>query len=126
MTQKNRRPVFLDITRIHLPVTAVISIIHRVTGVLFFILTPLLIYLFDLSLSNRQGYDMVAGILDHWGARLLIVILLWGFAHHFLAGIRFLLIDLDIGVSGKSSRVSAWWVTAGDLVVLFGSALVLL
>jgi succinate dehydrogenase / fumarate reductase cytochrome b subunit len=126
MTQKNRRPVFLDITRIHLPVTAVISIIHRVTGVLFFILTPLLIYLFDLSLSSLQGYDTVAGIFDHWGARLLIVILLWGFAHHFLAGIRFLLIDLDIGVSGKSSRVSAWWVTAGGLVVLFGSALVLL
>ena len=126
MIQKNRRPVFLDITRIDLPVTAVISITHRITGVLFFILMPLLVYLFDLSLSGPQGYDTVSDVLDHWAARLLIVILLWGFAHHFLAGIRYLLIDMDVGVGRESSRVTAWCVVAGDMVVLFGSALILL
>jgi succinate dehydrogenase / fumarate reductase cytochrome b subunit len=66
MIQKDRRPVFLDITRIDLPITAVISIIHRMTGILFFLLIPPLIYLFDLSLSSRQGFETTSDLLDHW------------------------------------------------------------
>ena len=126
MTQKSRRPVFLDITRIHLPVTAVISITHRITGVLFFISIPLLVYTFGLSLSSQDGYDRILSMLDHRAARLIFILLLWGFAHHFLAGIRYLFIDIDIGVSRESSRMSAWYVVAGGIVVLFGSAVFLL
>jgi len=126
MTQKSRRPVFLDITRIHLPVTAVISITHRITGVLFFLLIPLLIYTFDLSLSGQDGYNSVLSILDQRAVRLMLIVLLWGFTHHFLAGIRYLLIDIDIGVNRESSRMTSWCVTAGGIIVLFGSAAVLL
>jgi|SRR3972149_4730069 len=126
MSKNARRPVFLDLTRIHLPVTAVISIVHRITGVLFFLFIPLLVYVFELSLSSQQGYETVSGILDRWLVRLVVVVMLWGFAHHFLAGIRYLLIDIDIGVGRESSRVSAWCVVAGGVMVLFSLAFVLL
>ena len=126
MSKNARRPVFLDLTRIHLPVTAVISIVHRITGVLFFLFIPLLVYVFELSLSSQQGYETVSGILDRWPVRLVVVVMLWGFAHHFLAGIRYLLIDIDIGVGRESSRVSAWCVVAGGVMVLFSLAFVLL
>ncbi len=126
MIQKDRRPVFLDITRIDLPITAVISIIHRSTGILFFLLIPPLIYLFDLSLSSWQGFEAVSQLLDHWLARSLLVLLSWGFAHHLLAGIRYLLIDVDIGVGLESSRITAWCVVGGGLIVLFAVALTVL
>lgn len=126
MTKRNQRPVFLDITRIDMPVTAVISIAHRITGVLFFLLIPVLIYMFGLSLSSQEGYDRVLNVLGHWVVRLILVVLLWGFAHHLLAGIRYLLIDIDIGVSRDLSRLTAWCVAAGGIVVLFSSAIFLL
>ena len=126
MSKNARRPVFLDLTRIHLPVTAVISIVHRITGVLFFLFIPLLVYVFELSLSSQQGYETVSGILDRWLVRLVVVVMLWGFAHHFLAGIRYLLIDIDIGVGRESSRAGAWCVVAGGVMVLFSLAFVLL
>ena len=126
MIQKDRRPVFLDITRIDLPITAVISIIHRMTGILFFLLIPPLIYLFDLSLSSRQGFETTSDLLDHWLARTLLVFLSWGFAHHLLAGIRYLLIDIDIGVELVPSRISAWCVVGGGLIVLFAVSLAVL
>ena len=126
MTNDKRRPVFLDLTRIHLPITAVLSITHRLTGILLFLLIPPLVYMFDLSLSNQQGYDRVASVFDRWGARLLFILLLWGFTHHLLAGIRYLLIDIDIGVGRESSRITAWCVIAGGIIVLFSSALLLL
>jgi succinate dehydrogenase / fumarate reductase cytochrome b subunit len=126
MTNDKRRPVFLDLTRIHLPITAVLSITHRLTGILLFLLIPPLVYMFDLSLANQQGYDRVVSLFDHWGTRLLFILLLWGFTHHLLAGIRYLLIDIDIGVGRESSRITAWCVIAGGIIVLFLSALLLL
>ena len=126
MTQKNRRPVFLDLTRIDLPVTAVLSITHRLSGILLFLLVPLLVYLFDLSLSSQQGYNRVVTVFDHRAARLALVILLWGLGHHLLAGIRYLLIDIDFAVSREASRITAWCVIAGGILVLFVSAMLLL
>jgi succinate dehydrogenase cytochrome b subunit len=126
MTQKNRRPVFLDLTRIHLPVTAVLSITHRLSGIVLFLLIPLLIYLLDLSLSSQQSYNRVVAVFDHWGARFAFCILLWGFFHHLLAGIRYLLIDIDIAVRRESSQITAWCVIVGGVLVLFAASMMLL
>jgi succinate dehydrogenase / fumarate reductase, cytochrome b subunit len=125
MANNNKRPVFLDLTRIHLPVTAVLSIGHRITGVLLILLIPLLVFLFDRSLAGEQGYDFVVGLLQGDAFRALLLLGIWLFAHHFLAGIRYLLIDLDIGVDVRSARISAWIVLAGGVFTLFVAALVL-
>ncbi len=125
MANNNKRPVFLDLTRIHLPVTAVLSIGHRITGVLMMLAIPLLVFLFDRSLADEQGYDFVTGLLQGDVFRVLLLLGLWFFAHHFLAGIRYLLIDADIGVDPATARASAWIVFAGGIAMLLAAALVL-
>lgn len=122
----NKRPVFLNLTRIHLPVMAVLSLGHRVSGVLLVLSIPLLLYLLDRSLADAEGYAAVAELLRGAPARVVLVLFAWVFAHHLLAGIRFLLIDLDIGVEARSGRAGAWAVLCGAVVVMFGAALALL
>jgi succinate dehydrogenase / fumarate reductase cytochrome b subunit len=122
----NKRPVFLNLTRIHLPVMAVLSLGHRVSGVLLVLSIPLLLYLFDRSLASAESHAGVRELLRGEPARVALVLLAWAFAHHLLAGIRFLLIDLDLGVTARSGRASAWAVLAGGVIVVFCAALALL
>ena len=72
------------------------------------LLIPGLIYLLDLSLTSVAGYAQVMNLLDSAVARVVAVILCWVLAHHLLAGIRFLLLDFDVGISRSSARASAW------------------
>ncbi len=125
MGNNNKRPVFLDLARIHLPVTAVLSIGHRITGVLMILLIPLLAFLFDRSLTGEEGYDFVVSLLQGNAFRALLLIVIWLFMHHFLSGLRYLLIDLDIGVDVQSARFTAWLVLAGGVLSLIIAALLL-
>lgn len=127
MTAPNtKRPVFLALTRIHLPVMAVLSLGHRISGVLLVLSIPVLAYLFDRSLADAEGYAEVLALLQGDGARVVLILLAWVFAHHLLAGIRFLLIDLDVGVELRGARASAWAVLAGGVLAMFCAALYLL
>lgn len=123
---KDRRPVFLDLTKIHLPVMAVMSIAHRITGVVMFLLTPVAIYLLDLSLSSQQGYQESLSVVNHQLFRLFLVFSIWALAHHFFAGLRYLLLDIDIGIDREMGRKTAWATIAGGVMVMFISAIFLL
>ncbi len=124
--ENKKRPVFLDLTRIDMPVMAVLSFAHRITGVLMFISIPVAIYLLGLSLSSPQGYETVTSLFDSGLFRLGILILLWCFSHHFFAGIRYFMLDLDIGVDVINGRRSAWCVLgAGLAVTVIGMVLML-
>ena len=101
------RPVFLNLLRIRQPVTAIASIGHRISGVLLFISLPYLIWLLDQSLLSAQGYEAVAGQLSGSLNKFLLLIIAWAAAHHFFAGIRFLLLDVDIGVELELARKTA-------------------
>ncbi len=114
----NKRPVYLNLLKIRLPVTGMVSLAHRLTGVLLFFSIPYLVYLLDLSVSSPGGYARVQHFLQQPWMLLLEVLLLWAFAHHFFAGIRFLLIDADIGVEKSSSRRGAWLVILAEIVTL--------
>jgi len=105
-----QRPVFLNLLHIRLPVAGVMSILHRASGLLLFLTIPLLLYTLSLSLRSEQGYAEAAALLQGGLVRLLLVIVSWALCHHLLAGIRFLLIDLDIGVERAAMRRSAWLV----------------
>ncbi len=123
MPNKNDRPVFLDLTRIHMPVNALVSIAHRVSGLLLFLAIPLVILTLSLSLRDEDGYAQVQVLFDGVAMKLLAWLVLWALAHHVLAGLRFLLIDLGVGVDRDSSRRSAWLVNIASgiaLVVLGG------
>lgn len=120
MMSRNTRPVALDLLRIRFPVPAVVSFLHRVSGVILFLGIPLAIYLLERSLSGAAGYQSVARWLSSPPMRLLGLLLAWAFTHHLLSGIRFLLLDLDIGVTRPVARASAWLVNGGAAAALLG------
>lgn len=120
------RPVFLNLLRIRQPVTAVVSILHRISGFLMVLLLPALIYLLQLSLSSPEGFFQVVSILNHQFTRVFSVFVCWLFAHHFLAGIRFLLLDIDIAISRQAARKTAWVVHAGAFIAAIYVAGILL
>ncbi len=110
------RPVFLNLLRIRHPVTAVVSILHRISGVLMVAATPWVIYLFGLSLEGPSGYARVREILAQPAACAGLILLAWALAHHLFAGVRFLLIDIEVGVGLAHGRRSAWMVTVAGVV----------
>ena len=123
---KKSRPVFMNLLQIRMPVVAVLSVAHRISGVMMCMLIPFLIYALDLSLRNEQGYAQVLEILRHPFVKFMAVLVVWALSHHMLAGIRFLLIDADIGVERSSARRSAWIINLGGLIVPIIALLVLL
>ncbi|MES9993347.1 MAG: succinate dehydrogenase, cytochrome b556 subunit [Candidatus Thiodiazotropha sp.] len=119
MQQSNPRPVFLNLFKIRLPMAGIMSIIHRVTGVVMVLAIPLLIYLLDLSLSGAEGFAVAKGLFANGVVKPVLFLFLWVLMHHFLAGIRYLLIDIDIGVEKPLFRQTAWAVTiAAPLLAL--------
>jgi succinate dehydrogenase / fumarate reductase cytochrome b subunit len=123
---KQRRPVFLNLLQIQMPVGALTSIMHRVTGVLLALAIPFGIYLLDLSLQNPQSYARVSGWFHSFGLRVAAVLSTWILTHHGLAGIRHLLSDIDIGSQLPAARRSAWMVNCGGIAVALLAAGVLL
>jgi len=114
---KGRRPVFFDLTQIEMPVGAVTSITHRVTGILLAFCVPYLLYLLQLSLQGPDGYKSVISIFDRAGFKSLVLFFIWALAHHLLAGVRHLLSDIDTGSSLHTARASAWFVNCGAVAI---------
>lgn len=108
MQQAKPRPVFLNLMQIRLPVAGVMSIIHRATGVVMVLSIPLLMYLLDLSLAGPEGFAAAGALFDNILVKLILLGFIWGLMHHLLAGIRYLLIDIDVGVEKPLFRHTAW------------------
>lgn len=119
---KRRRPVFFDLARIQMPVGALTSITHRVTGILLALGVPFGIHLLDLSLQGPQSYARVRGLFDNVALRIATILFVWVLAHHLLAGIRHLLSDIDIGSQLPAARRSAWIVNFGGVAVALFAA----
>ncbi len=120
------RPVNLNLLSIRQPVTAIVSIAHRISGVLLFISIPFVIWLLDRSLQSPQGYAQVISLLDNGLVKLFALLIAWSVAHHLFAGIRFLLLDIDIGIDLETARKSAMIVNAlGVVGVLFAMVIIL-
>lgn len=115
---RSPRPRNLDLWTIRFPVPAVLSILHRGSGLLLVLAIPWLAWLLERSVSSPAGFRAVAGHLASAPARVALVLITWALAHHLFAGIRYLLIDLDIGVERGRARASAWVVNVAGVVVL--------
>jgi succinate dehydrogenase / fumarate reductase, cytochrome b subunit len=119
LNSARKRPVHLNLAKIRLPVGGVMSIIHRLTGVSMFLSIPLFIYLLDRSLISEQGYAEALRLLHTPLGKLMLFALMWSLMHHLLAGIRYLLIDVDLGVDKPTARTTALLViVAGPLLGL--------
>jgi succinate dehydrogenase / fumarate reductase cytochrome b subunit len=116
------RPKFITLWQIKFPVAAVVSIGHRASGVFMVLLIPLLIIALDMS-TTPEGYAQLANLFTLLWVQILLLLAAWAFAHHFLAGIRFLLIDFDIGVYKPTARFTAWLVHGGAALIALLTAL---
>ncbi len=117
MTTQRSAPVYLNLLRIRFPVGAVTSIAHRVSGVLLFISLPFFIYLLDISLQGPEGYADAIAILGNCWLRLGSAAIAWSLLHHLLSGIRFLRLDIGVGVALKQAQTSAWLVNISGAVL---------
>ena len=113
-----KRPVYLNLFKIRLPSTGIVSFAHRVTGVLLFLAVPFSIYLLDLSVTSEQHFEDAAQLLQHPFMQIILLFLVWSLVHHFLAGIRYLLLDLDIAIEKFSSTISAWIVIIAEFLIM--------
>ncbi|MEO8630780.1 MAG: succinate dehydrogenase, cytochrome b556 subunit [Betaproteobacteria bacterium] len=123
---KRRRPVFFDLMQIQMPVGALTSITHRVSGMLLALGIPFGIYVLDLSLQGPAGYADAIALLDKLPVKLATIAAIWALAHHLFAGIRHLLSDIDIGSLLPAARRSAWIVNLAGIAVALLAAGVLL
>ena len=80
-----------------MPVGALTSIVHRVTGILLALGIPFGVYLLDLSLQSPQSFARLAGLFHQWAFKAVVIMFIWALTHHLLAGTRHLLSDVDIG-----------------------------
>lgn len=111
------RPKFLDLTKIRLPVAGFVSILHRISGAALFLFAGVLLYLFQESVASPENYARFRAVADHWLAKLFLTGMLWAFLHHFFAGLRFLLLDVDIGSELRTTRAMSWAVLGTGLVL---------
>ncbi len=91
---KKNRPKNLNLLTIRLPINALVSILHRATGCVLFLLLPVILLLLQLSLSSASQFDGVLAFLHSPFIKLLLMGLAWAFFHHFFAGIRHLAMDV--------------------------------
>jgi succinate dehydrogenase / fumarate reductase cytochrome b subunit len=114
-----------DLVRYRLPVPGVLSILHRISGALMFLLLPLTLWLFDLSLRSEIGYQQLRQAAEGWFVKVVLATLVWSLLHHLAAGVRYLLLDLDLGVDRAPARRSAWIVFAVSLPLAVWAALII-
>ncbi len=118
-----KRPVNLDISTISFPLTAIVSILHRVTGIILFIGLIFLLYTFDLSLKSQEGFDQVANMFQ---TNFLAKSIIWGVTsaliYHLVSGIKHIFMDIGYFEELESGRNAAIanLVIATVLIVIVG------
>lgn len=112
------RPVYLNLLAIRMPVPAVASILHRLSGaLLFFVGIPFALWALQASLGSAAAYDAFRACLAHPLAKLAALGLLWAYLHHLFAGFRHLTQDLHVGLDLAPARRSAAVVFAAALLI---------
>jgi succinate dehydrogenase / fumarate reductase cytochrome b subunit len=119
-TASKRRPQFsnIHVTQLmhyRLPLAGVVSILHRISGALMFLLLPFVLYLLEQSLSSDATFASMKSFVTHPLSKLIILALSWAYLHHFAAGVRHLFMDMHMGLSKDGSRHSAASVLAISL-----------
>ncbi len=112
LPKARKRPQFRNIhvsqiVSYSLPPAGMVSILHRISGAALFLCLPLLLWLLDLSLISELSFARLTEIAGQWWVKLILLGLAWAFLHHLVAGIRYLVLDLHIGLDKGPSRSSA-------------------
>lgn len=108
MGNNNKRPIYLNLIQIRLPIGGVVSILHRMTGVLLTLLIPLLFFMLQESLRDPDAFARYLAYFSSPLGRFNALLTFWLFVQHLLSGLRHLLLDLDVGIARTQARLSAW------------------
>ncbi|MDO4704779.1 succinate dehydrogenase, cytochrome b556 subunit [Allofranklinella schreckenbergeri] len=122
--------VFHDVRTYRMPPAAILSILHRISGGIMFLLLPFLLWLFDMSVRSPQTFEQVAGIFREglwifpgFMVRLGVLVLVWAFLHHLCAGIRHIHMDVDHHAvdkhKGRKTAIASFAISLG-LTAIFG------
>lgn len=107
-SMNKKRPINLDLTTLHFPVMAITSIMHRISGILVFILLPFMLYYFQQSLSSAESFQNLLNLFQ----QPLHQLVLWAFTaaltYHFMAGVRHLIADYGYGETVPTAKKTAW------------------
>ena len=116
---------FTDLTTYRLPPAGIVSILHRVSGVLMFLLLPFIIWMFDTSLSSdysfakfKSAFNVGIGFAPGWFFKLVALALIWAYLHHFIAGLRHLWMDVSHSAVNKEFGNTSAIFTLGASIIL--------
>ena len=114
----------VDAVKYRLPLAGVVSILHRVSGIVMFALLPLIIWLFDVSVTSEMSYERFTaafgagiGFLPGWFIKLVGLALIWAYLHHFIAGVRHLWMDATHSVTKQQGHSSAVITLASSILL---------
>ena len=114
----------VDALGYRLPLAGIVSILHRASGGLMFVLMPFIIWMFDKSVTSEISYSQFSsvfaagvGFLPGWFFKLVALALIWGFLHHFIAGVRHLWMDATHAVTKEFGRQSAIFTLAASVLL---------
>ena len=114
---KDKRPVNLDIGTIDLPLAALTSITHRVSGVIVFVGIAILLWLFDASLASEEGFNSLGGFATSFLGKFILWGVLAALAYHMVAGCKHLLMDFGIGETKEAAPIGAKVVIVVSIVL---------
>lgn len=102
---------------IRYPFTAIISILHRLSGIFVFLLIPFLLWMLDIASGSSGGFTRIQALLTNPGVKLLLWFILVALWYHLIAGIRHLLMDIGMGESLRDAHLSGGITIAITLIV---------
>ena len=117
LAAKKQRPLWYNLSLFNLPVPGLVSIFHRVSGALLFLGLIWFLFLLDMSLASEAGFARFRAYVGNPLVKISMLVLLWAYLHHLCAGIRHLLLDIEIGVELRAARRSAFAVFAVSLAL---------
>ncbi|HEX7644771.1 MAG TPA: succinate dehydrogenase, cytochrome b556 subunit [Burkholderiaceae bacterium] len=96
--------VFENLPNYRLPLAGFVSILHRISGLLMFLLLPFILCVLDRSLRSADSFNSIHDILSPWYVKLVILALSWAYLHHFCAGVRHLFMDMHYALDKDTAR----------------------
>jgi len=121
----NNRPVNLDLRTIKMPITAILSILHRISGVIIFLGMPILLWMFGKSLASAAEFQSLLSLLDNIFLKIIFLGIITALGYHVIAGIKHLIMDRGIGETLEGAKVAGRLVMIATLilVIFMGSLL---
>ncbi len=118
MIAKKKRPVYLNLLQIRLPIGGIVSIIHRVTGALMVLLIPYALYALQTSLESPMRFEQIRASLHNGFGRIALLLALWILVQHLYSGVRHLFMDVDVGVEKEVATRNAWLTLGASIITV--------